>query len=231
MSIFTDRHHAGRVLALALSKYADRNDVVLLALPRGGVPVAFEVARQLGVPLDVFVVRKLGAPGEEELAMGALASGGLCVLNQDVVQSRGITKKDILEATRIENHELARRDHAYRGERGPLDVSAKTAILIDDGLATGATMRVAIQALRQRDPAHIVAAVPVASPDTCSELSSEADDMVCAVTPEPFVAVGFWYDDFSETSDEEVRDLLEQARQQQMPPEIASHRTATHAGH
>jgi putative phosphoribosyl transferase len=214
MSIFTNRRHAGRVLAVALKKYAGRNDIVVLALPRGGVPVAYEVARSLGAALDVFVVRKLGAPGQEELAMGALASGGLCVLNNDVIRSLGITKEDILEAARAENHELRRRDRAYRGERAPADVSGKTVILIDDGLATGASMRAAIQALRQREPARVVAAVPVAARETCSEMSDEADDMICGVTPEPFYAVGSWYEDFSQTTDEEVRELLEAARRE-----------------
>lgn len=215
MSLFTDRRHAGRVLASALGKYAGRTDGMVLALPRGGVPVAYEVARTLGAPLDVFVVRKLGVPGHEELAMGALASGGLCVLNNDVVRALGITKEVILESARVENQELGRRDRAYRGDRPPADVSGKTVILIDDGLATGSTMRAAIQAVRQRDPARVVAAVPVAAPETCSEMSEEADDMVCAATPRPFHAVGLWYQDFTQTSDQEVRDLLEAAQREQ----------------
>lgn len=214
--MFRDRRHAGRVLASRLQeKYAAHADLVVLGLPRGGVPVAYEVARRLRAPLDVFVVRKLGVPGQEEFAMGALASGGLRVLNQDVVQRLGITKEDILEVTRAEEQELARRERAYRGERAPTAISGKTVILIDDGLATGSTMRAAIQALRQRQPARVVAAVPVASPETCSEMADEADDMVCAVTPEPFYAVGLWYEDFSQTRDEEVRALLEAARREQ----------------
>jgi predicted phosphoribosyltransferase len=215
MSIFKDRRHAGRALAAALgNKYVGRTDVVVLALPRGGVPVAYEVARSLGAPLDVLVVRKLGVPGREELAMGAIVSGGLCVLNNDVVRSFGITKEDILEAARTEKQELERRARAYRGERPPADVLGKTVILIDDGLATGSTLRAAIQAVRQRDPARVVAAVPVAAPEACSEMSDEADDMICAVTPEPFYSVGLWYQDFSQTTDEEVRELLEAARRE-----------------
>lgn len=208
MSRFTDRHHAGRILAASLDKFAGRTDLVVLALPRGGVPVAYEVALSLGVPLDVFVVRKLGVPGYEELAMGALASGGIVVLNQDVVRNFQVTKENILEVARVENRELRRRDQAYRGDQHPADLSGKTVILVDDGLATGATMRVAIRAVRQHGPAHVVAAVPVASPATCVEMADEADEMICALAPEPFDAVGFWYEDFSQTSDDEVRELL-----------------------
>ena len=222
MSLFKDRRHAGRMLASVLGKYAGRADIVALALPRGGVPVAYEVAQCLGVPLDVFVVRKLGVPRHEELAMGALASGGLCVLNNDVVRDFGITKDDILAAARAEIRELGRRDRAYRGDRPPLDVSGKTVILIDDGLATGSTMRAALQALRRRDPGHIVAAVPVASKAACAEVSDETDDMICVATPEPFQAVGLWYQDFSQTTDEEVRALLEAARREQQQRERGS---------
>lgn len=216
MSLFTDRRQAGRFLASALNKYKG-TDAIVLALPRGGVPVAYEVARGVGAPLDVFIVRKLGVPGHEELAMGALASGGLCVLNEEVVRSRGITKEDIFEATRTENHELGRRERAYRGDRGPTNIAGKIVILIDDGLATGATMRAAIRAVRQRTPTRVVAAVPVAAPETCSEMADEADEMVCAATPAPFLAVGLWYEDFSQTTDAEVRELLEAARREQGP--------------
>jgi putative phosphoribosyl transferase len=213
-SLFVDRRHAGQALAFALRKYSARTDLAVLALPRGGVPVAYQVARQLGAPLDVLVVRKLGVPGHEELAMGALASGGLCVLNESVTESLNISKQALVHAVRTEIHELGRRERAYRGERPRLDVSGKTVILVDDGLATGATMRVAIRALRQLNPARVVGAVPVAAPDTCSEMKDEADDMVCAVTPQPFLAVGIWYEDFSQTTDEEVRALLEAAERE-----------------
>ena len=211
MSLFADRRHAGQVLARVLGKYAGHSDVVVLALPRGGVPVAYEVARRLDVPLDVFVVRKLGVPGCEEFAMGALASGGLIILNEDPIRELGISREDIVKAAQAESQELLRRERAYRGDRPPVDVSGKTAILIDDGLATGSTMRAAIQALRQRNPAKIVAAVPVAAPEACSEMSEEADDVICAITPQPFYAVGLWYQDFSQNTDEEVRALLEAA--------------------
>jgi predicted phosphoribosyltransferase len=212
MSLFADRRYAGRILAAALGRFSGRTDVVVLGLPRGGVPVAYEVADDLSAPLDVFVVRKLGVPGHEELAMGALASGGLCVLNQDVIANFGIAKESIFRVARTEQRELARRERAYRGGRAPIDVSHKTVILIDDGLATGSTMRAAIQALRQQSPAEIVAAVPVAALAACAELSGEADEMVCAATPQPFHAVGLWYEDFSQISDDEVRELLESAR-------------------
>jgi predicted phosphoribosyltransferase len=208
MSLFDDRRHAGQTLAAALTAYAERTDVIVLALPRGGVPVAYEVAQRLGAPLDVLVVRKLGVPGHEELALGALASGGICVLNQDIVREMAISKEAIFEITKTEHRELSRRERVYRGERAAIDVCGKTVILIDDGLATGSTMRAAIRALRQQSPARVVAAVPVAAPDTCAELSEEADEMVCASTPTPFDAVGAWYQDFSQTSDEEVRALL-----------------------
>jgi putative phosphoribosyl transferase len=215
MSLFTDRRHAGRLLASVVGKFGGRRDVVVLALPRGGVPVAYEVAKSLGAPLDVWVVRKLGVPGQEELAMGALASGNLIVLNEEVVRSRGITKGAILEAIRSESRELARRERVYRGERPRIDVAGKTVLLVDDGLATGATMRAAIRALRQRHPGRIVAAVPVSAPETCADLSSEADEMICAMTPDMFQAVSVSYGDFSQTSDDEVRELLVAARREQ----------------
>jgi erythromycin esterase-like protein/predicted phosphoribosyltransferase len=205
---FRNRNEAGRLLAEKLTAYANRPNVLVLALPRGGLPVAYEVARALGAPLDVFVVRKLGAPGYEELAMGAVATGGVRVLNDQIVQHLGIPQYIIDAVAAREQQELARRERLYRGGRPPPDVRGRTIILVDDGLATGATMRAAIMALRQLQPARIVVAVPTASPETCEELKAEADDVVCAITPEPFLAVGHWYEDFSQTTDEEVRDLL-----------------------
>jgi predicted phosphoribosyltransferase len=209
--LFQDRSEAGRLLAAKLRKFANRPDVVVLALPRGGVPVGFEVAKALNVPLDVFVVRELGVPGHEELAMGAIASGGARVLNQDVVRGLGIPEYMIDAVAAKEEQELGRREREYRNGRPPIDVRGRTVILVDDGLATGSSMRVAAAALRQRNPAQIIVAVPVASPDTCNEFETEVDQIICAATPEPFVAVGRWYRNFSQTSDEEVRELLRQA--------------------
>jgi predicted phosphoribosyltransferase len=206
--LFRDRREAGRLLAAKLTAYANRPDVIVLALPRGGVPVGYEVARALGAPLDVFVVRKLGVPGYEELAMGAVATGGVRVLNDQVVSRLGIPEHVIDAVAAHEQQELALRERLYRGGRPPLDVRNRTVILVDDGLATGATMHAAIAALRQLHPARIVVAVPTASPETCEEMRAEADDVICAVTPEPFQAVGRWYQDFSQTMDEEVQDLL-----------------------
>jgi erythromycin esterase-like protein/predicted phosphoribosyltransferase len=210
---FRDRTDAGRRLAAKLSAYAKRRDVIVLALPRGGVPVGYEVARALGAPLDVFVVRKLGVPGYEELAMGAVASGGVRVLNDHVVQQLEIPDHLIDAVAAREQQELARRERLYRGGRPPPDVRGRTVILVDDGLATGATMHAAIAALRQLNPARIVVAVPTASLDTCEELRLEVDDVICAITPEPFQAVGRWYQDFSQTTDEEVRELLTRREQ------------------
>lgn len=210
MSTFEDRRDAGRKLAAALSKEASGNTIVL-ALPRGGVPVAYEVALALDAPLDVFVVRKLGVPGHEELAMGALASGGLIVLNDEIVRDRNISAEAIADVARAETHELTRREQAYRGGRPPVNVAEKTVIIVDDGLATGATMRAAIRALRKGTPVRIVVAVPTAAPETCAAIAEEADETVCAVTPEHFRAVGDWYQDFSDTRDEEVRELLARA--------------------
>jgi putative phosphoribosyl transferase len=206
--LFRDRHEGGRLLAAKLAHYAGRPDVVVLALPRGGVPVGYEVAQALGAPLDVFVVRKLGLPGEEELAMGAVASPGVRVLNEQMVRALGIADGVIDAVMTRERAELARRERAYRGDRPPLDVGGRTVILVDDGLATGATMQAAIEALRQQHPSRIVVAVPTASPEACEALKTQVDEVVCAVTPEPFYAVGLWYDDFSETTDDEVGALL-----------------------
>jgi erythromycin esterase-like protein/predicted phosphoribosyltransferase len=213
--LFRDRREAGRLLAEKLAAYADRSDVLVLALPRGGVPVAYEVARALGAPLDVFVVRKLGVPGYEELAMGAVATGGVRVLNEQLVERLGIPEQMIDAVAARERQELARRERLYRGGRPPPDVRGRTVILVDDGLATGATMHAAIQALRQQNPARIVVAVPTASPETCEEMKAKADDVICGITPEPFHAVGRWYRDFSQTTDEEVRLLLAQRNSQE----------------
>jgi len=205
---FRDRRAAGRLVAAKLARYAERPDVVVLALPRGGVPVAYEVAQALDAPLDVFAVRKLGLPGHEELAMGAVATGGVRVLNEQIVRALSLPP-DLIDAVAArEQQELARRERLYRGDRPPLDVRGRTVILVDDGLATGATMHAAIEALRAQQPARIVVAVPTAAPETCEALRAKADEVVCAITPEPFYAVGLWYDDFSQTSDDEVRQLL-----------------------
>jgi len=210
---YRDRTEAGRVLAAMLApSYASRDDLLVLALPRGGVPVAYEVARALNAPLDVFLVRKLGVPGHEELAFGAVASGGGRVLNEDVVGWLGLTPDVIKRVSRAEQEEIHRREIAYRDDRPFPDVSGKTVILIDDGLATGATMRAAARALRRMRPARLVAAVPVASRDTCEDLAREVDEIVCLRTPEPFRAVGYWYEDFSPTTDAEVRGLLDLVR-------------------
>ena len=209
--VFRDRKEAGQRLAADLSEYANRPDVLVLALPRGGVPVAYEVARALNVPMDIFLVRKLGVPGREELAMGAIATGGMRVLNEDVVNYLRVPDEVIDAVAAKELRELERRERAYRGDRPPTDVRGKTVILIDDGLATGSTMRAAAAALRQQQPARIVVAVPVSAPQTCDEYSMGVDEIVCAVMPEPFQSVGQWYLDFSQTTDEEVSDLLKQA--------------------
>jgi len=215
--LFRDRREAGCFLARKLRAYAGRSDVLVLALPRGGVPVAFEVARALHAPLDVFLVRKLGLPGQEELAMGAIASGGVRVLNEDVVRALAIPDDVVETAATEEQQELERRERAYRGGRPAPEVRDRTIILIDDGLATRTTMRAAVSALRQRGPARIVIAVPVGSPETCAEFQDEADEAICAVTPDPFYAVGLWYRDFSQTTDEEVHDLLQQAAAEDGP--------------
>jgi putative phosphoribosyl transferase len=209
--LFRNRTEAGRLLARKLKKYVHRPDVLVLALPRGGVPVGFEVARALHVPLDVFLVRKLGVPGHEELAMGALATGGVRVLNEEVVRGLQLSDETIDAVAAVEQQELERRERDYRGHRSLPVLRGRTIILVDDGLATGSTMRAAVAALRRQQPARIVVAVPVGAPETCAELDSEADEALCARTPEPFYAVGRWYSDFSQTTDSEVRDLLERA--------------------
>jgi predicted phosphoribosyltransferase len=208
---FRDRIEAGRLLAQNLREYANRDGVVVLALSRGGVPVGFEVARVLNAPLDVFVVRKLGLPGQEELAIGAIASGGVRVLNEDIVQDFGIPEEVIEIVAATEDQELERREREYRDGRPAVDVRGRTVILVDDGLATGSSMRVAVDALGKRRPAQTIVVVPVGSPETCAEFQAVVDKVVCAVTPQPFVTVGQWYRDFSQTTDEEVRDLLNRA--------------------
>lgn len=215
MSIFKNRTDAGRKLAKELERFRGQSNVLVLGLPRGGVPVAFEVAQALNVPLDVWLVRKLGVPGREELAMGAIASGGTRVLNQEVIQMLGISEKAIAEVEAKERRELKRREQAYRGDRPELDVSGRTVILVDDGLATGASMRAAVQALKTQQPAELIVAVPTAAPQTCAEFEDEVDQIVCATTPEPFMGVGAWYEEFPQTSDKEVRELLHQAAEQQ----------------
>jgi putative phosphoribosyl transferase len=205
---FAHRIEAGQMLAATLSAYRDLDDVVVLALPRGGVPVASEVARALGVSFDIFVVRKLGVPGHEELAMGAIASGGVRQVNRDVVDALGIPDNVIDAVAAVEQQELERRERAYRGNRPPLVLVNKTVILVDDGLATGSTMRAAVVAARQQQPARVIVAVPVGAVSACADLATEADDVVCLRTPEPFVAVGLWYRDFTPTTDQEVHALL-----------------------
>jgi putative phosphoribosyl transferase len=208
---FRDRTEAGQVLATKLAAYANRPDVLVLALPRGGVPVAFEIARALHAPLDVLIVRKLGVPGQKELALGAIASGGVRVLNDDVVRMLAIPDEVINKIAVHEQHEVERRERLYRADRPAIDVHGRTVILVDDGIATGATMRAAVTAVRQLQPAHIIIAVPAAASSTCDEFAAEVDELVCVIRPEEFFAVGFWYKHFSQTTDEEVRDLLQQA--------------------
>jgi predicted phosphoribosyltransferase len=219
--IYRNRSEAGKHLAAKLTTYANRDDVLVLALPRGGVPVAFEVAKALRAPLDVFLVRKLGLPGHEELAMGAIATGGVRVLNDDVVDYLEISDVVIDAIAAIELEELERREHVYRDDRPEPDVRGKTVILIDDGLATGSTMRAAASALRQLKPARIVVAVPVSAPQTCDEYRMGVDEIICAVIPKRFYGVGRWYRDFSQTTDEEVSELLERSRSQQTKDQLA----------
>jgi len=208
---FVDRTEAGKLLAAGLTHYAGRQDTIVLALPRGGVPVAFEIARALSALLDVFLVRKLGLPGQEELAMGAIATGGVRVLNRDVVAYLNIPQRTIDTVARQEQQELDRRERLYRGDRPAPELRGVTVILVDDGLATGSTMRAAIAALKKLEPGRIVVAVPVAPPSAVEELKQEVDEVVCIFTPEPFDGVGRWYQDFSQTTDQEVRDLLKRA--------------------
>lgn len=208
MKRFRNRVEAGRALAERLDAYAGRDDVTVLGLPRGGVPVAAEVARELEAPLDVFLVRKLGVPGREELAFGAIATGGARVLNNDVVATLGIDAETMEGVVAEEQAELERRAEAYRGTAEPPDVRGRVVVLVDDGLATGASMRAAVEAVKSLAPARVVVAVPAAARQTCEELAQEVDEVVCLLTPEPFFAVGMWYVDFSETTDDDVRELL-----------------------
>jgi putative phosphoribosyl transferase len=207
---FRDRQHAGQVLAANLEHYRDNSAVIVLALPRGGVPVGFEVAQTLRAALDVFIVRKLGFPGHEEYAMGAIATGGVRVMNPDLREFQ-ISQSAIDAVTAREQEELERRERLYRGDRPPLILSKRIVILVDDGLATGSTMRAAAIAVKHQDPARVVVAVPVAAPETCAEFRAEVDEVVCVATPEPFRAVGLWYQDFGQTTDHEVHALLEAA--------------------
>jgi len=211
---FQDRAQAGKRLAARLAAYAHRSDVLVLGLPRGGVPVAFEVAQALTAKLDVMLVRKLGVPGHEELAMGAIASGGVRVINQQVKDELRISDHVVDTVAKKEQRELERREREYREGRAPPEIRGRVVILVDDGLATGSTMRAAVEALKQMGPKRLVVAVPVAAPETCAAFRDQVDEIVCALTPEPFHAVGLWYEDFSQTTDDEVRELLRRANHQ-----------------
>ena len=212
---FKDRVDAGQILANKLSKYADQKPVVL-GLPRGGVPVAFEVAKALKAPMDVYIVRKLGVPGHEELAMGAIATGDVCVLNEAVIEALQISDTEIETETRKEKEELKRREHLYRGGRPPFDVTSRTVLLIDDGIATGSTIKEAIAALKKQKAGRIIIGVPVAPPSTIEELRKEVDEVVCVSTPEFFIAISLWYDEFPQTTDDEVRELPEKAEMKKL---------------
>ena len=212
---FLDRIEAGKVLARLLTAYRQRPNLLVLGLPRGGVPVAFEISQALRAPMDIFIVRKLGVPGQEELAMGAIATGGTRVLNARVIEELGISQQVIDEATRREEQELRRRENAYRGNQPPKRIQGKTVILVDDGLATGASMYAAVLALKQQNPQQIVVAVPVAAPETCEAFTKIVDEIICAATPEPFYGVGAWYEDFSQVTDEQVREIYLEAIDEQ----------------
>ena len=211
MTLFKDRTDAGRQLADALEQYTDSENIVVLALPRGGVPVAYEVAQALQAPLDVMVVRKLGVPGQKELAMGAIASGNILVINEEIVSHLGISQQAIDEVAEQEGLELERRERLYRGDECGSEIRDKTIILVDDGIATGATMRAAIAAINKQQPAQLVVAVPTSARDSYNTISKEVDRVVCLSTPVPFMAVGCWYHNFGQTSDEEVSQLLRKA--------------------
>jgi len=209
--VFPDRHDAGRRLADVLAREVSGDGVIVLGLPRGGVPVAYEIARRLGAPLDVLVVRKLGVPGHEELAMGAIAPGGIRVVDEDIVRAVGVSRVALEHVAAAELAELSRREGTFRGDRPPLDVRGKTVIVVDDGLATGSTMAAAVEALRAQGPARLIVAVPVGPPEVCATLSSRADRVICLSTPDRMYAVGAWYEDFTQTTDAEVRALLDEA--------------------
>jgi len=225
--IYRNRSEAGKHLAVELAKYIDRNDVLILALPRGGVPVAFEVAKVLGAPLDVFLVRKLGVPGQEELAMGAIATGGIRVLNHEVIDYLGIQPEVVEAVASKEQKELERRERVFRGDRAEPVIRNRTVILVDDGLATGSSMRAAATALYEKKPARIVVAVPICAPKTCDQYRIGVDEIFCAETPDPFFGVGHWYRDFSQITDDEVRELLDAARHEHAM--VAQHRAPVHA--
>ncbi|AIO65771.1 phosphoribosyltransferase [Burkholderia oklahomensis] len=214
---FRDRVDAGRQLAAHLADYANRSDVIVLALPRGGVPVAYEVAKALRVKLDVLIVRKLGAPGNPELAMGAIAAGGVVLLEQSVLRTMRVSERELADTIERERDELARREAAYRGDRAPPDVEGRTVIVVDDGIATGSTMLAAIEAVRERKPAKLVAAVPVASPSSAEKVKAAADAIVCVMRPDWLMGIGQFYRDFDQTSDDEVRTLLGRAREWERP--------------
>jgi predicted phosphoribosyltransferase len=222
MRVFQDRRDAGSRLATALDRFAGNPDVVVLALPRGGVPVGYEIASRLGAPLDVLVVRKLGVPGHEELAMGAIASGGATVIDRHTLRMLGVSETMLARVIERERAELVRREHAFRGDRKNIDVGGKTVIIVDDGLATGSSMLAAVKALRTRNPAQIIVAVPVAAPETCDAFRTHVDQITCLVTPPHFHALGLWYHDFSQTTDEEVRRLLDLAARRARSVEAAS---------
>ncbi len=226
--IFKDRYEAGEKLAEALSNYFGRSDLVVLALPRGGVPVGFQLAKALHAPLDVYLVRKLGVPGHEELAMGAIASNDVMVLNEGVINAYGISERQLQEVAERERKEIVRRAFLYRGDRPQLDLANKTVILVDDGFATGASMRAAATAVWQLQPAYILVAVPTAPPETCESFEPIVDEVVCLITPTPFAAVGYWYEDFSQTTDEEVRELLDRARNGFQQHELARRENKEH---
>jgi putative phosphoribosyl transferase len=213
MTLFTNRTHAGKELAKALAAYIDHPDSIVLALPRGGVPIAFEIANVLHAPLDVFIVRKLGAPGQPELAIGAIASGGLRVMNDDILRMLRVSEATIAATVAEEQKELERRERLYRGDRPAVKITEKIVIIVDDGIATGATMRAAVRALKEQKPRQLIVAIPTAAADTCDLLRQEVDKVVCLATPEPYIAVGRWYKDFAQTSDAEVQSLLAQSIQ------------------